>query len=212
MNIRSIVGGVAVSALLMSAPALAVDTVNESITPQHFATIFGPTLPPVGYVQFCAASPAECRQKSFAVKTLELTPERWRDVYQVNTLVNAKIRPVSDMELYGRAEVWTLPRDAGDCEDYLLLKKKYLEAMGFPASALLITVVLDERQEGHAVLTLASRDGDYVLDNRRNDILRWNITGYTFLKRQSNSNPKKWVALIGQSPVASAEISATRTP
>jgi predicted transglutaminase-like cysteine proteinase len=207
---KGMVGGVFLAALAFCAPSLAVETTGEP--QQNFAPIFGPTLPPIGYVQFCAASPSECKQKTVLAGALDLTPERWRDVYQVNTLVNAKIRPVSDMELYGRAEVWTLPRDAGDCEDYLLLKKKYLEAIGFPASALLITVVLDERKEGHAVLTIASRDGDFVLDNRRNDILRWNTTGYTFLKRQSHDNPRKWVALMGQPPVATAEISATPSP
>jgi predicted transglutaminase-like cysteine proteinase len=110
--------------------------------------------------------------------------------------VNEKIVPVSDNDLYGKAEYWTVPADAGDCEDYLLLKKKYLEALGFPPEALLITVVLDEKSEGHAVLTVAADTGDFVLDNRRDEILRWSDTGYRFLKRQSPQNPTQWVALM----------------
>ena len=60
---------------------------------------------------------------------------------------------------------------------------------------LLITVVLDERREGHAVLTVATQAGDFVLDNRRNEVLLWNETGYTFLKRQSQQDPRRWMAL-----------------
>jgi len=44
------------------------------------------------------------------------------------------------MELYGKADYWTYPIDAGDCEDYVLLKKRYLEGMGVNADELLITV------------------------------------------------------------------------
>ena len=77
----------------------------------------------------------------------------------------------------------------------MLLKKRELEKLGFDSGSLLITVVLDEKNEGHAVLMVATKSGDYVLDNRRNDILLWSDTGYTFLKRQSQQDPKAWVAL-----------------
>jgi predicted transglutaminase-like cysteine proteinase len=191
----------------LAAPASAVK--SEEPADMLHAQEFGPTLPPIGYVRFCAASPSEC--KSQGGGPIALTAQHWQELYQINTLVNAKVRPVSDQDLYGQPEVWALPRDAGDCEDYLLLKKKYLENLGFPASALRITVVLDERNEGHAVLTVAAREGDFVLDNRRNDILRWNLTGYTFVKRQSQDNPKKWVALVAQ-PASTTVLSATRKP
>ncbi len=71
----------------------------------------------------------------------------------------------------------------------------FLRNLGFPASALLITVVLDEKNEGHAILSVSTDAGDYVLDNRRDDVLRWTDTSYTFLKRQSKQDPKVWVAL-----------------
>jgi predicted transglutaminase-like cysteine proteinase len=155
---------------------------------------FGKTLPPIGFVKFCVENPAECVATGSA-DSLAITPEQWNLVFQVNTFVNGKIAPISDLEQYGQAEYWTYPTTAGDCEDYLLLKKRYLEGLGFPSSALLITVVLDEKKEGHAVLTLATNDGDFVLDNRRNDVLEWQKTNYTFLKRQSHGNPKQWVSL-----------------
>jgi predicted transglutaminase-like cysteine proteinase len=105
---------------------------------------------------------------------------------------------VSDTELYGEEEFWAYPADAGDCEDYVLMKKRYLEKLGFARSALLITVVLDERNEGHAVLTLRTDEGDFVLDNRRNEIRRWSDLDYVFLERQSERDPRQWVSLGGE--------------
>ncbi len=169
------------------------------------------TLPPIGYVKFCALNPSDCQSQG-STDPVQLTPEKWRALREVNALVNTKIRPLSDLELYGEPEVWALPVFAGDCEDYLLLKKKYLEGVGFPSSSLLITVVLDERQEGHAVLTVASSDGDYILDNRRNDIVRPPATGYAFIKRQSRENPRKWVGLVKQAETRKVETSASPTP
>ena len=109
--------------------------------------------------------------------------------------MNGAIAPVTDETLYGTPEYWTIPTDAGDCEDVVLLKKKILLSKGIPEEALRITVVLDEHAEGHAVLTLTTTGGDYILDNRRNEIRSWSATGYTMLKRQSAQDPRKWVSL-----------------
>jgi predicted transglutaminase-like cysteine proteinase len=124
-----------------------------------------------------------------------MTEEKWLLVRMVNTFVNGAIAPVSDESLYGTAEYWTLPTDAGDCEDIMLLKKKLLVEKGISADSLRITVVLDENGGGHAVLTLITSAGDFILDNRRNDIRNWSATGYTFLKRQAQHDPRKWVSL-----------------
>ena len=131
---------------------------------------------------------------------MALTTENWDQIQQVNRYVNTKIRPASDMELYGKADYWTYPKDAGDCEDYVLLKKRYLTELGFNADELLITVVLDEHNEGHAVLTIASNKGDYILDNRRKEILRWDDAGYKYLKRQSQAVSNQWVSLQQSAP------------
>ncbi len=160
-----------------------------------FQKEFGKSLPPIGFVKFCAANPGECKNVGRRVQRVAVTQNMWAKLQSVNASINGSIAPVSDAELYGEAEFWTYPVDAGDCEDYLLLKKRQLEKLGFDSGALLITVVLDEKNEGHAVLTVATEQGDYVLDNRRNDILLWADTGYTFLKRQSQKDPRAWVAL-----------------
>jgi predicted transglutaminase-like cysteine proteinase len=173
-----------------------------------FETVYGKALPPIGFVEMCERLPDECSKIGGKPMRLSLSSERWSLIYQVNAFVNNKIAPVSDEELYGKPEYWTFPTDAGDCEDYLLLKKRYLEGLGFPSEALLITVVLDEKNQGHAVLTVTTDKGDVVLDNRRNEVLAWNETGYTYLKRQSAGDPAKWVSLIRTQPQTTGNFAA----
>ncbi len=206
------VGAALTSVLLMAQPALAagLDGNNLSNAGTLKAEEFGKTRPPIGYVRFCATNPGDCKFDGKKVPRIALDPARWGLLYQVNTFVNGKITPVSDQELYGESEFWAIPEEAGDCEDYVLLKKRYLENLGFPASSLLITVVLDENNQGHAVLTVASEEADFILDNRRNDILRWRDTKYTYLKRQSQLDPQQWVALVKEKSVAPAIVSANR--
>jgi predicted transglutaminase-like cysteine proteinase len=161
----------------------------------NYAPEFGKSLPPIGFVKFCVANPGECKNVGRRVQRIDASPAVWSTLSKTNSRINAEIAPVSDDELYGVPEFWTYPVSAGDCEDYLLMKKRELEKLGFDSGALLITVVLDEKNEGHAVLMVATEQGDYVLDNRRNDILLWTDTGYTFLKRQSQQDPRAWIAL-----------------
>lgn len=159
------------------------------------ARLHGQALPPLGFVRFCNRTPSACRKDHSATARLQMTEERWRLAYRINSFINARIAPLSDEELYGEAEYWAYPQDAGDCEDYALLKQRYLERLGFPRSTLLLTVVLDEKQEGHALLTLVTDEGDFILDNRTNQIRSWDGSGYSFLKRQSWQDPRKWVSL-----------------
>ena len=59
-----------------------------------------------------------------------------------------------------------MPRTKGDCEDYALLKRHTLIRKGWPVGSLLLTVVRDEKGEGHAVLTARTKQGDFILDNK----------------------------------------------
>jgi predicted transglutaminase-like cysteine proteinase len=214
MNSKSALGAALLATALFCLPAAASEK-NAGDALELFAPEFDETLPPVGYVNFCASNAAECHAYSvserFAADRMDMTPERWNTLYQVNTYVNGKITPVSDQTLYGKAEYWTYPAKAGDCEDFVLLKKRMLEKLGIAAKSLQITVVLDERGEGHAVLTASTEEGDYILDNRRNDILLWNDTRYTFLKRQSHQSPRKWLALLPK-PAADAAVASAEKP
>jgi len=206
MNIKSAVGAAIMGLLMTAAGASASQLPDETQTKGTYATEYGKALPPIGFVQFCARQPNDCKPTGGKPDDLAMSPERWNLVYQVNTYVNNKIAPVSDQELYGQPEYWAYPTDAGDCEDYVLLKRRYLLGLGFPPDALLITVVLDEKHEGHAVLTVTTADGDYILDNRRNEVLRWNAVDYTFLKRQSARDPRLWVSLTKDRPVTNGYV------
>jgi predicted transglutaminase-like cysteine proteinase len=93
-------------------------------------------------------------------------------------------------------ERWAYPDDGkGDCEDYVLAKRRALINLGWPASVLLITVVRDKEGDGHAVLTVVTDRGDVILDNQENEILPWQDTGYRYVKRQSQGDPTLWVSL-----------------
>lgn len=157
--------------------------------------IVGKANPPIGHYEFCKTYGAECQASSTDSGPSALTEERWKTILAINYDVNTAIQPLTDQEIYGVEELWTYPRSVGDCEDYVLLKRKLLIDAGFSPSDLLITVVLQPNGEGHAVLTVRTDHGDFVLDNMRNKVLLWSDTEYTYLKRQSSTNPGRWVKL-----------------
>jgi predicted transglutaminase-like cysteine proteinase len=170
--------------------------------------ISGRTNPPVGYIDFCRNFPDECH-RSGNDEAETLTERRWRDLQEVNTFVNRIILPATDREFYQKDEVWTLPETRGDCEDYVLLKRKWLIERGWPTSALLVSVVFDEIGDGHAVLLARTGRGDFVLDNKTDSIRLWHETAYRFVKRQSVEDPNNWVSL-GDPRVSTHNTAASR--
>ena len=153
---------------------------------------------PSGLAGLCSRQPALCDPVAPAPGPLVLTPQRLALLGSVNHAINHHITSTTDEQLYGRTEYWTLPSTAGDCEDYVLLKRQTLAGLGIPLASLLITVVHDENGQGHAVLTIPTDRGDIVLDNRRDEILGWAATGYKFVKRQSAANANVWVSLANE--------------
>jgi predicted transglutaminase-like cysteine proteinase len=182
---------------------------QAAVTKPPSAREYGDTLPPIGFVEFCQRNPEDC-QANGKRRKLAMSEEKWLLVRMVNAFVNGAIAPVTDETLYGTPEYWTVPADAGDCEDLVLMKKKILQSKGLPADALRITVVLDEHGEGHAVLSLVTSAGDYILDNRRNEIRSWNEAGYTLLKRQSAADPRKWVSLAPARTLSAVDGTASK--
>jgi predicted transglutaminase-like cysteine proteinase len=154
----------------------------------------GWTNPPVGYIDFCRNFPGECIAKGLPTVPI-LSEERWGDLQEVNTLVNHLVTPATDMEFYRTEELWTLPETYGDCEDYVLLKRKWLVERGWPTGDLLITVVFDEVGDGHAVLLVRTGSGEFVLDNKTDVVKRWQETAYRYVKRQSVQDPNRWVSV-----------------
>ncbi|MBZ9655668.1 transglutaminase-like cysteine peptidase [Phyllobacterium sp. 2063] len=154
----------------------------------------GRTSQPIGHYEFCQTYKSECKIRSDD-KPTPLTSKTWTLMVQVNSSVNAKVQPATDMDIWGKAEVWSYPTTVGDCEDYVLLKRKMLNESGIPLGDLLITVVRQMNGEGHAVLTVRTDRGDYVLDNLEPRIKPWNETNYDYLKRQASNNTGAWVSI-----------------
>jgi predicted transglutaminase-like cysteine proteinase len=161
----------------------------------------GDSRPPIGWVQFCAARnyAAECAVDTSEPEKVELTPKLWRTVTSINSRVNKEIEPVTDIDHWGIVERWDMAEDGrGDCEEYVLIKRKRLVEAGIPRRALRVVVVIDDENAGHAVLMLRTDRGDFILDNKRNAVLAWHQTGYVYVKRESQDRIG-WVALGGVS-------------
>lgn len=156
--------------------------------------VFGATSQPVGHYDFCQRYPAECR-KNPSQAVVRLSRKAWEEIIEINASVNSSIMPRTDKEIWGTAEYWSYPTSEGDCEDFALLKQYMLERAGLPRSALLMTVVRQRNGDGHAVLTVRTDRGDFILDNLEEKVLDWKETPYRYLKRQSEENSARWVEI-----------------
>lgn len=191
---------VAVAMTAMVAPVTAPAQASEAVamlTPFAANMAVGATTTtPVGYARFCTELPADCGHRNdrggrVAVEAADLAQLR-----KINDEVNRRIVPMTDLDHFGEVERWGYAEDGyGDCEDYVLVKRRELMALGWPAETLLVTVVRDRKGDGHAVLTVVTDRGDLILDNQEEPILLWHETGYRFVKRQAQGNPDRWVSL-----------------
>ena len=140
---------------------------------------------------------------------LTLTAQDWATLAQVNRDVNSSIWQEEDEKHYGRAEYWTIPTDGlGDCEDIALTKREKLISAGMPEPALRIAVVTTRRGQSHALLTVATDRGDYVLDSLDDEVLAWSQADYTWIERQDPSRASGWVSLAPNTRVADAGANA----
>jgi predicted transglutaminase-like cysteine proteinase len=156
--------------------------------------------PPPGFPDFCVRFADQCATppgpRTGRPTVLTLDTAMWRQLNTVNHAVNAAIKPEDDQTHYGREEYWTIPTDGrGDCEDYALTKRKDLLDAGLPASAVRIAVVYSLKTALHAVLTVSTDKGDFVLDSLTDKILLWNATDFTWIEVQDPSNPRRWDSL-----------------
>lgn len=203
--------------MLFSAPrAYAREPFNLPAEPvsaavSHFMTIGRETRPPSGWVQFCHDRPNECLESDRTPRDAKLTKTGWAQLDAINRQVNRDIIPITDWDHYGVEDYWAYPDDGkGDCEKYVLEKRRRLRSLGWPESALLITVVRDTNNEGHAVLMVRTDEGDVILDNLSNDIRHWSRTPYRYVKRQSQWSPNIWVSLAPNQPTADIATSTKR--
>ncbi|MCO5081841.1 MAG: transglutaminase-like cysteine peptidase [Rhizobiaceae bacterium] len=182
-------GVIAAGAALLAIASAASSASAGSMTVGSF------TSQPIGHYEFCQANPEECSIRPRDQKPLRLTDATWRQIVGVNEAVNSAVKPMSDIDIYGKDETWAYPNGVGDCEDYALEKRRALAQRGISLANLLMTVVRKADGEGHAILTVRTDRGDFILDNLNPEVLPWDHTGYRFLKRQSAQNTGRWVSI-----------------
>jgi len=151
---------------------------------------------PIGWTQFCGTYNSECNTKPVEPRDVVLDNKTSKFLLGINKWANDNIKPITDMDHYGMVQWWRYPDDgAGACHSYALLKRRMLINAGWPRTALLMTIVHEANGEGHAVLTVKTDRGEYILDNLNDRILLWSETPYHYYKRQSQSDPNVWVSL-----------------
>ncbi len=128
----------------------------------------------------------------------------WRAVASVNAEVNAAIHAEDDLRAYQQADYWTIPRatgparPVGDCEDFALTKRERLIAQGVPAEALSIALVTTRTGLSHAVLLVATDQGEYVLDNLTPWVVHWTEARLTWRERQAPGQMLTWVHVAAE--------------
>ena len=207
LSIASLLAGL--SAALITGGARAEPVSGQAVatlpTASAPAGAVGEARPVLAWIEFCRRLPAECAVDTAEPAAIAMTPKTWATIVGVNRQVNTSIRAQTDQAHWGVADSWDVPVDGiGDCEDFQILKRKLLTEAGLPRRAMRLTVVIDERGEGHAVLMIRTDRGDFILDNKTNAVLPWNHTGYVFVKREGQDDGA-WASLGGiGSPVTTA--------
>jgi predicted transglutaminase-like cysteine proteinase len=163
------------------------------------ASVGAETSIPYGWVDFCTRHAEECTLGKLRPMDIRLDRHVWKTLNEINAFANSAIEPISNLDHWGTMlDHWDYPVDGmGDCKIYALFKRKLLIERGFPRQALLMTIVRDLNGEGHAVLTVKTDRGDFVLDNLSETIRPWSATGYQFYKRQAQDDPNVWLSLGG---------------
>lgn len=201
------VGSIPAAPFAFTAPAAPLTPPTATVIPTSSVAAVIPS----GFISFCIRFPDQCTKPKNAPSTIALTASTWRTLVQVNMAVNEAIWPETDEKHYGREDYWTIPTDGyGDCEDYALTKRKELIDAGLPEPALRMAVVVTPDEERHAVLTVATDKGDFVLDNLRNNIVAWNATGYTWIERQDPTRAMAWLSVQTPAGMIAANDTATQ--
>ena len=117
---------------------------------------------------------------------------------RVNRGVNGMIAYRRDKAVYGSLDHWAKPaeilnRGAGDCEDFAILKMTALIDAGVPAQSMSL-VVLQDSQKGvfHAVLSVATGSGIFILDNVRNNVVK-DTSLPSYVPLYSFSTDRAWI-------------------
>jgi predicted transglutaminase-like cysteine proteinase len=149
---------------------------------------------PSGTQDLCREFRGACHKERNGQPAPDLDRVR-RTLETINRQVNRELVPLRDPR--GIGSLWSLPQSgSGDCKHFALLKKKRLIESGVPAEHLLLAIVLGQSNDLHAVLVSRTSAGDFVLDDLHDRLMRWDQTGYTFLKMQNTRDGARWDAIL----------------
>jgi predicted transglutaminase-like cysteine proteinase len=151
-----------------------------------------PTLAPFQHVRFCIRYPADCKSDAPGNDRIDLNAQALEQLKRINHSVNTSIIPKHKSYGTDLQDGWTIAPSTGDCNDYAVTKRHELLESGMPSQALRLSVVKTASGIGHLVLVVATKRGDIVLDNLREEIRPWQSTGYLWLKIQSATDSRFW--------------------
>lgn len=147
----------------------------------------------------CAGNACGQKDKGFAKMVVAARQERFlAKLDRVNRGVNGLIAYRRDKVVYGSLDHWAKPteilkRGAGDCEDFAILKMAALVDAGIPAQSMSLVVLQDsEKRVFHAVLSVATGSGTFILDNVRNNVVK-DTSLPSYVPLYSFSTNRAWI-------------------
>lgn len=154
--------------------------------------------PPAGYSQACPRIEGLCDETTPARVIMDNS--KWAQLTAIDDAVNRETVAMSDKSNWQQLDYWALPRQGlGDCEDFALEKRRLLIKAEWPKGALSIAYVQTWDKSHHAVLVVATNEGDLILDNLNWRIVPWDHAPYVFKTIQSGKGWKEVVNTEGQS-------------
>jgi predicted transglutaminase-like cysteine proteinase len=139
---------------------------------------------PTGFQVMCVLHPGECRGGGASKVTL--TDDLMALLERVNAQINSAIVPVREDD----RDIWSPGAARGDCEEYVLAKRRALIRAGIPASAMSYVYAL-RNGGGHAILAVHTSGGSFALDNMSARVKPLGRTGYRIMSL-SGPDPKVW--------------------
>ena len=202
-----------------TAPAVRSVSLAPRVEPLPRRLMVGPrihfqssVLEPFAHTRFCQQYPDDCkvRKAVFRGSAIKLTAERWAELNEVNTQINRAIAFESNTQGV-MAERWVIAPATGDCNDYAVTKRHKLIARGWPARSLLLAEVKTSWGEGHLVLVVHTKEGDFIADNLAPHIRAWSAAPYRWVRIQSPNNPHFW-STVARGAVVAAQAAGNPKP
>ncbi|MCP4075904.1 MAG: transglutaminase-like cysteine peptidase [Gammaproteobacteria bacterium] len=156
---------------------------NSKVIPLNFSVV-KVTPRPLPYQDFCRRYPAECLLNGN--RTIKLTPKALTLLQRINTQVNNEVSFMLDIDQYNQEEFWALPlTGSGDCEDKALEKRHRLAKLGFPRAAMRLMIASHKKfLNSHALLTIETDSGIYVMNSFTDKVKAWYQTPYNYEARE----------------------------